>query len=176
MATDETTPRADAFAPRYQGETKEHLAAFQLYVSMGNKRSIAAVAEQMKLSDRTVTSWSKKYEWRLRLQQIQEEESDRAQEQIKEQYFEDAENLRKYKYELLELMKAKIAVDHFCGECNAHKATVGEIISVFNVIKTELGEPTSIAKGTFTEDKANPFAGIFNSFFGKKDEPAASNA
>lgn len=176
MATDDIAPQAQAHGSRYLGETKEMLAAFQLYVAMGEKRSISAVAEQIKRPERTVNTWSQKFEWRLRLDAMQKEESQRAQEQIKEQYFADAENLRKYKYELLELMKGKISTDHYCSECNAHKATVGEIISVFNVIKTELGEPTSIAKGTFTEEKENPFKGIFDSFFKKPDDAAASKS
>lgn len=173
MATDQT--HSQAVPSHYVGETKEMLAAFQMYVAMGEKRSIAAVAEKIGRPEKTVNNWHKRFEWRLRLLAIQEEDKQRALSEIKESYFKDAENLRKYKYDLLDMLKAKVAVDCYCGECQQGRATISEIIRVLEVVKTELGEPTSIAKGTWTEDKPNPFAGIFNRVFNKEDEPASNS-
>lgn len=174
MAT-ESEPSQASPPPAYVGETKEHLAAFQLYLSMGASRSLSAVAEKIKTPERTVNRWSKKFDWHKRVLAIQEEETERANEQIKKEYFRDSENLRTYKYELLEAMKARVSVEHKCPSCKAGRATIGEIVTVFNVVKTELGEPTSIAKGTWTEDKPNPFEGIFSKAFRKKDESAGNS-
>ena len=73
MATNPDSPQADKIASNYQGETKEHIAAFQLYLSMGEKRSIAAVANHLGKSKATVQNWSLRYEWHARVLAIQEE-------------------------------------------------------------------------------------------------------
>lgn len=168
MATDETTPSAKPIASHDKGETGERLAAFNAYLSLGHERSLGAVAEQLNIPKATINNWCRRFKWRERVKAIQEEEAARALEQMKQSYFQDAENLRTYKYELLDKLKKRIG--------NGNAVSVSEIISVLNIVKTELGEPTSIAKGTYTEDRPNPFAGIFNQFFGKQDEQSAARS
>lgn len=166
-------PTAPAkLAPRDKGETPEMVAAFDLYVKMGAARNTRKVAEEMKVHPQTVYRWSKNHKWHSRVIAMQKEAAEKAAEETKKTFFQDMKNLTDYKYELLDILKEKVNTKRFCGQCEQSPATITEIIRVLEVVKTELGEPTSIAKGTFTEDKGNPFAGVFNSFFGKHDDSA----
>lgn len=56
-------------------ETQAHKEAFDLYYSMGAKRSIEAVANTIGKSSRTVGEWSRKYKWKDRIVQREIEES-----------------------------------------------------------------------------------------------------
>ncbi len=148
----------DKEAPNYQGETPEMLAAFQAYIAMGEKRSIKALSRQIKKAERTVNAWSKKYEWRNRLLEWQEEEKERMLAKAKEDFFRDAENLRTFKYEILNTLKKRFEVNHYCPECETPRLSISEMINILNVCKTELGEPTNITKNTAPNPNNDPFA------------------
>jgi hypothetical protein len=171
-----TAPDAKAPAkdhkPNQKGETPEAIAAFDAYVKLGSKRNLAKLARERSIPIGKVNRWSKKFNWHGRVLALQEEAAQQAKEETKEQFFKDVKNLTEYKYTLLDILKKKVDTSRYCGACEQSPASITEIIRVLEVVKTELGEPTSIAKGTFTEDRGNPFAGIFNSFFGKKDAEA----
>jgi hypothetical protein len=165
-----TEPRTRA--PHTKGETPEAAMAFDVYVKLGSKRSHAKVAEETQIGVGAIQKWSKQYDWHGKVLAIQAEAVAAAKEETKEDFFKNIKNLTEYKYELLGILKKKVSAERFCGSCEQSPASISEVIRVLEVVKTELGEPTTIAKGTFTEDKGNPFADIFSSFFGKKDEPA----
>ena len=44
-----------------------HQTAFELYHSLGNKRTYKAVAAQLGVSERTVRTWAKRHDWRQRI-------------------------------------------------------------------------------------------------------------
>jgi hypothetical protein len=44
-----------------------HQTAFELYHSLGNKRTYKAVAAQLGVSERTVRTWAKRNDWRQRI-------------------------------------------------------------------------------------------------------------
>lgn len=166
-------PTAPAkIAPHEKGETPEMVAAFDVYVKLGSKRKLGDVAKALGLERHTVERWSKQHKWHSRVLALQKEAADKAAKETKQAFFKDVANLTDYKYTLLDILKKKVDTSRFCGACEQSPASITEIIRVLEVVKTELGEPTSIAKGTFTEDRGNPFAGIFNSFFGKHDDSA----
>lgn len=167
-APDAKTPARDR-KPNLKGETPEAVAAFDAYVKLGSKRNLSKLSRDLGIGIGTINRWSKKFNWHERVLSMQEEAVEQANEETKEQFFKDVKNLTEYKYTLLDILKKKVDTSRFCGACEQSPASITEIIRVLEVVKTELGEPTSIAKGTFTEDRGNPFEGIFNSFFGKKN-------
>lgn len=170
-ANDATTP-AKKHEPNKKGETPEAVAAFNIYVKLGSNRNLSEVAREFNCGIGKINRWSKKFRWHERVMALQQEAAEAAAAETKKAFFKDVANLTEYKYELLDTMKERVGKNRHCDECDQSPATITEIIRVYEVVKTELGEPTSIAKGTFTEDKGNPFAGIFNSFFGKHDDSA----
>lgn len=172
MAAIEPPAQAREHKPNEKGETPEIAAAFDMYVKMGTTRSTAKVARSLGIPTTRVYGWSKKFKWQERVLALQKEAVDQAAVETKKSFFKDVANLTDYKYTLLDILKKKVDTSRFCGACEQSPASITEIIRVLEVVKTELGEPTSIAKGTFVEDKGNPFAGIFNSFFGKHDDSA----
>lgn len=160
---------AAKLAPNTKGETPEMLQAFDCYLKLGSRRSLKKAATKLGMEPQALERWSKTHNWHSRILAIQKEAVEAAKEETKEQFFKDVKNLTEYKYTLLDILKKKVDTSRFCGACEQSPASITEIIRVLEVVKTELGEPTSIAKGTFTEDRGNPFEGIFSSFFGKKN-------
>ena len=162
---------------RYKGETPEATEAFSMYVKMGADRSLAAVAESMECNISMVERWSKQFGWRDRILKMQEEEAARAKEQIKEQYFADAEKLRDFKYTILDTLKEKFDTAHRCGACKQHRLSVGDMIDILHVVKTELNEPTSITKNTMPNPGNDPFAVIISRLFpAESDDGSAKTA
>lgn len=166
-ATEAKTPAA--IAPNTKGETPEMLKAFDCYLKLGSRRSLKKAAEKLGMELQALERWSKTHNWHSRILAIQKEAVDAAKEETKEQFFKDVKNLTEYKYELLDILKSKVNTHRFCGACEQSPASITEIIRVLEVVKVELNEPTSIAKGQWTGEKPNPFAGIFEQLFGKKD-------
>ncbi len=152
-----------------EGESPEELRAFNLYVKMGDARSHMAVATAMHRNRATINKWAAAHKWSERLSALQKEDTERAQEQIKEQYFADAEKLRAFKYTILDALKEKFETSHRCAGCKAHRLSVGEMISILNVTKTELGEPTAITKNTNPNPGNDPFAVILSRLFPGSD-------
>lgn len=169
MTALEPTVPAKEHKPNKKGETPEAVAAFDAYVKLGAKRNLSKLSRDIGVGIGTINRWSKNFGWHERVLALQGEAAEAAKEKTKKQFFKDVENLTEYKYELLDILKEKVNTHRFCGACEQSPASITEIIRVLEVVKTELGEPTSIAKGTFTEDRGNPFEGIFSSFFGKKN-------
>ena len=141
------------------------VAAFDIYVKMGEDRSIPAVAKQIGRSGSTVQNWSKQYEWRLRLKEWQEQSAELAKEEIKGEFFADSNNLRKFKYQVLDELKKRFLKQHWCDNCETARCSVNEMISILNVTKVELGEPTNITKNTTPDPRNDPFALILGKFF-----------
>ncbi len=162
-------------APFYKGETPENLAAFQAYLAMGEKRNHKALARQLKRPERTVNGWSKRFQWRERLNAWQEEERERALENVKKSFFKDSENLRTFKYEILDELKKKFEKMHWCAECETPKCSVSEMINILNVVKTELSEPTNITKNTNPNPENDPFAILLSRLFPKPNEGNTAN-
>lgn len=163
------TPNVNA--PGYKGETAAAIAAFDAYVKMGDERSISALARKLKRAEKTLNNWSKRFQWRERLIAMQEEARKRAEEEIKEAYFAEAKNLRSFKYTILDTLKKRFEVGHYCPECETPRCSVNEMISILHAIKTELYEPTSITKNTTPDPGNDPFALLLSRLF-----PAHANA
>lgn len=170
MAAMKPKARAKDYGSHEQGETPEALAAYDMYVKMGSKRNLSRLSRETGVGIGTINRWSKKFDWHARILSLQAEAVAAAKEETKEQFFKDIKNLTEYKYELLDILKNKVNTSRFCGSCEQSPASISEIIRVLEVVKTELNEPTSISKGQWTETKVNPFQGIFEQFFCKKNE------
>ncbi len=160
-----TTMEKDTTAPNYKGETQEHLAAFDIYIKLGEGRSLEKVAKAVNRPKATINNWCKRFEWRLRLNEWQEEATARAQEDLKNDYLKDVENMRTFKYTVLNELKKRFEVNHYCGECQTPLLSVNEMISILNVAKTELGEPTNITKNTALNPNNDPFSMLLNKMF-----------
>ena len=104
-------------------------------------------------------------EWRARVVAWQEEEAERAKEKMKQDFFKDSENMRTFKYTVLNELKKRFEVGHYCPECETPRLSVSEMINILNVTKTELGEPTSITKNTAPNPANDPFAQILSRMF-----------
>lgn len=155
----------DKAAPNYVGETPEMLAAFEAYLKMGNGRSVGKLAKALKKSKPTLENWSRRMEWRLRVASWQEEEAERAKEKMKQDFFKDAENMRTFKYTVLNELKKRFEVGHYCPECETPRLSVNEMISILNVAKTELNEPTNITKNTAINPDNDPFVMILSRMY-----------
>lgn len=150
-------------------ETPEMRAAYERYAAMGAKRSHTKLAAELGTTKNTVEKWSRAFKWQERIKEYEDEAKKRIEEEGKKAFFKNVDNLTEYKYELLNLLKERIGRTRYCGVCEQAPASVGDIIRVLEVIKTELGEPTSITKGTLNSDKGNPFADLLNKFFPAND-------
>jgi cysteine synthase len=160
----------------FKGETPEQLAAFEAYLAMGQERSLRKLAKKIGAKFATIQSWSRRNKWRDRLLELQEQAAEQAKEDVKKAFFENAENLKTYKYELLDLLKRKVDTSRYCDHCGGAPVTVSEIVKVYEVVKLELGEPTSIAKGQFSGDTPNPFAGIMEAIAARLNPDNADDA
>lgn len=134
-------------------ETKEHKDAFNLYLEM-EKRSYAKVAKKIGRDARVVARWGSAFDWQGRVKAIDDEASERAQMMTKARYFAKAENLQELKYDALDKLK------HMLENAHAYQLGVSDVVKILDCVKTELGEPTSITKGSVNVDKQNPFADI----------------
>ena len=56
-------------------ENEKQKAAFDLYYSMGDKRTIEAVANHIGMTSRTVGEWSRRFNWRDRVNQREIEDA-----------------------------------------------------------------------------------------------------
>lgn len=151
--------------PKELKETPEMLAAFNAYLAMGDKRSIAKLAVQLKKSRSTLTKWSNRLYWAQRIEGIQHEAMAKAEAEAEARYFASVENLTSFKHDILDTLKKRVGLERHCPECGTHRMDVGDLIRVLQVIKTELGEPTSITKGSIDVERDNPFADIFSRMF-----------
>lgn len=152
-------------APHYTGETPEMVAAFDAYLKMGEGRSLAKLAKALKKRKATVENWSKRMGWHDRIIEWQEEEAERAKEQMKKEFFNDAANLRDFKSDILHKLKEKFDRAHYCSECEQTRLTVSELRNIWEIIKTELGEPTNITKNTAPNPANDPFALMLSRMF-----------
>lgn len=65
-------------SPTSQGE-QEHQHAFELYFSLGERRTYRQVASQLGISERTVRHWAKQEQWRQHLEEREAQQiSDRS--------------------------------------------------------------------------------------------------
>lgn len=156
-------------------ETPEKLAAFNAYLAMGDKRSVRSLAKQLRKSPSTLTKWSIAYNWSARVAALQQEATKAAEEESKKQFFADVKNVTTFKYEILDALKARADLSRACAECGSKRIDIADLIRILQVVKTELGEPTSITKGTVDVERENPFADLFSKFFPSQNanaEPA----
>ncbi len=147
------------------------LHAFEVYVKLGMGRSLGEVAKVVGRPKPTINNWNKKFDWRLRVEEWQAEESEREQERIKKDFLKDKENMTTFKYSVLNELKKRFESQHYCPECQTPRCSVNEMISILNVAKTELGEPTNITKNTAVNPENDPFAIMLSRLF-----PAPANA
>lgn len=66
-------------------KAEKHTLAYELYNSLGEKRTCKKVAELMGLSEKTIKTWSYKYKWQEKLEQEYKEKSEeikRKREQL----------------------------------------------------------------------------------------------
>jgi len=141
-------------------ESPEQAAAFEMWAKMGKNRGLRKVARQLGKAPTTVLAWSQSYGWNDRLISWEIELRERQLEKAKLEYFSEMENLKREKYTILSKMQA-IA--------NRGGNDMYSLAKYLNAIKTELGEPTTITKGTINADRANPFAGLLAKFFPAAD-------
>lgn len=152
--------------PNKKGETPESIKAFEEYVALGSKRSLSQVAKKLGLPQGTLERWSKRHHWHDRITAMTERSAKLAHDVIEEEFFKSVENLHKFKYTIMSELKARVD--------RKEKMTVSELVRIWEVVKTELGEPTTILKGEVKENRGNPFAGVFDSFFKNDAKHAAS--
>ena len=63
-------------------EKQKHLEAFEYYYSLGDNRSLTAVAKKFKVSINSVVKWRKAFNWDLRVQQRDIENAQKLKEKI----------------------------------------------------------------------------------------------
>lgn len=141
------------------------VAAFQAYLKLGESRSIGKVATELKMSKNTLMNWSKRYSWKARVIAWQEEEAEKSLQKMKDEFFKDSENLRGFKYKILNNLKERFEKTKYCGACEQGKLSVSELRTVWEIIKTELGEPTNITKNTAPDPGNDPFAIMLSHLF-----------
>lgn len=144
--------------PRLKEETEEMFAAFCVYAEMGGSRSLAKTAEKIGKPKTLLENWSKGNQWHERVLDMQREVNERAGEKLKERMFENVEKMRDFKNTILEELKTKFHTAAYCDDCGSHKLSIGEMISILNVVKCELGEPTNITRATLVDPANDPFA------------------
>jgi len=148
-----------------KGETPEMFKAFCIYVEMGSDRSLAKVAKHIGISTSTLDKWCQKFHWRKRLLSFQEEANAIGEEKLKQRFFENVEQMKTFKNVIFEKLKKKFEDAHYCGVCKQHKLSVGDMIDILNVVKTELGEPTNITKQTAPNPDNDPFQLLLNRMY-----------
>lgn len=141
------------------------VAAFELYLKLGDARNLAKVAKELKLSKHTVANWAKRLSWKARVIAWQKEEAEKALQKMKDEFFKDSENLRGFKYKILNSLKERFEKTKYCGMCEQGKMTVSELRTTWEIIKTELGEPTNITKNTAPDPGNDPFAIMLSHLF-----------
>jgi hypothetical protein len=60
-------------------ETLRHKEAFEFYYAAGQNRNLASVAVQYEVSEKSVATWSKTFDWQARIEQRDIENSKRLQ-------------------------------------------------------------------------------------------------
>lgn len=144
-------------------ETKEHLEVFDLYLKLGAQRSIAKLAAVTGRPKPTLQRWSRQFGWPERAAAWVDEATGAAADSMKKQFFREAENVTTAKYEILDELRSRIV------GVEKKNLSIHELIAVLNSIKTELGEPTTITKGSMNLEKKNPFADLIDALFPAKD-------
>lgn len=144
---------ANSHIPKKEG--RKHIEAYAAFLALGGRRTYSKLARKLKMSPATIQSWAHTFGWQERV----EKADDAVQEKIMEQAMQvnmeskiDFKNLKtkslKKAYALLEKPGASVK------DCNI----------VWQMAKTELGEPTVISRSGFEGDGKDPFTGLFQMF------------
>ena len=70
---------------RQEGESDKAFAAFRVYLEMGPKRSIAAVAQECTKSVSLIKRWSKRWDWRVRVRKHTDSLTAKTDRQVQHQ-------------------------------------------------------------------------------------------
>ncbi len=169
MTAHDSPPKAQRVPPNKKGETGVMRAAFSIYAEMGADRSIDKVAKQIKRPHGTVQVWSKKFNWPKRVLDLQDEVNAKADESLKERLIESVIEKKKFKSDVLEGLRARFEDSQMIkGMRTLPRLSIYEMIQILNMIKTELGEPTTITKTMVPDDAKNPFASLAARLFPPK--------
>jgi hypothetical protein len=93
--------------PRAPHVEAEHRQAFELYASLGERRTYRRVASQLAVSERTVRHWAKQEKWRQRL----EEREDQAARQLSDRSIQSTFNERDRDLKIVRMAKMKLTRD-----------------------------------------------------------------
>lgn len=117
-------------------ETLRHKEAFELYYGQGQQRSLASVAVPCGVSEKSVATWSKAFDWQARVEQRD---------------IENAKRLQKATDETVVAVKAKYrkvigaVIGEFVGRLKAGAIVVDSVADLEKLIKLDLlliGEAT----------------------------------
>mgnify|MGYP000845557772 CR=1 FL=1 len=117
-------------------ETLKQKEAFELYYSLGDKRSLMSVARQCGVSERTVARWSKLFNWQERVEQRDIENARRLEEKTNETVVATKANYRKI---------IKAAIGRWVKRFQGGEIDVESVWDLERLVKLDLllmGEPT----------------------------------
>lgn len=117
-------------------ETLKQKEAFELYYSLGDKRSLMSVACQCGVSERTVARWSKLFNWQERVEQRDIENARRLEEKTNETVVATKANYRKI---------IKAAIGRWVKRFQGGEIDVESVWDLERLVKLDLllmGEPT----------------------------------
>ncbi len=134
-------------------ETARHVEAFAFYAKLGSKRSTDAVAKEFKVKHETVMLWSWSFNWQDRLKEMDRKAADELERKLEKEYFEDKTRLKKMKLKLFAILEKEV---------NSANLDAADVDRILKIVKTELGEATSITHGKQTVDTVNPLFGILS--------------
>lgn len=133
-------------------ETARHKKAYAFYVKLGKNRTLTQVAKEFKVKPDTAKLWSASFGWGERLKEMDRKAADAIEKKLEKEYFEDKTRMKKMKLKVFAILEKQI---------NAGNITdTSELNTVVKIIKTELGEASSIKQENSKVEQVNPFFGI----------------
>jgi transposase len=147
-------------------ETQKHATAFAYYLQLGGRRSYVSVADRFDVSETSVRKWARSFDWKSRVADADAKANAEQTRRAEKSYIKTVEDFSDLKYRVLEEMRGRVN-----SECS-----IADLVRMLHAVKTELGEPNVITKGSVNLEKQNPFQEIIEAFFPAKVAPQASTS
>lgn len=127
-------------------EPQRALAAFEIYFTMGDARSLRKLAETTKISYKTIEKWSVKFNWQDRVRKRNEEAAKALARQNDKQIFDDKMHYR-------DLIKKSLAV--FETNLNVGKVDIASVKEALSLIDMDMRLMDSMSSALHAELDAN---------------------
>ena len=123
--------------PRTPQTEPDHQQAFEIFVSLGERRTYRRVASQLGVSDRTVRNWAKQEKWRQRL----DERESRAARQLSDRSAQSTFDERDRDLKIVRMAKMKLAKDIAEGRVKGRIPDLEMLIRLEGELLGDNGDP-----------------------------------